>query len=90
MGKQIDVGSVIGALAVLVRLHEGNKDERVNELLVDSIAARDLVAKLIEAARNARPFLIDAAAPYLDDGSNEPLEVLRAIDAALSTLSEGC
>ena len=41
-------------------------------------------ATLADLARRAVPFLRDEAAKYEDDGSNEPLELVREIEAALS------
>lgn len=37
-------------------------------------------AGLLDLLRRVLPFLRDAAAPYADDGSNEPLELAREIE----------
>ena len=39
-------------------------------------------------AERAIPFLRDEADKYEDDGSNEPLELIRDIDAAIAALSD--
>lgn len=53
-------------------------------VLCESIKDRDA---LIEVAKRARPFLQDEADQYADDGSNEPLETLRDLDAAIARLT---
>ncbi|WP_424682951.1 hypothetical protein [Frateuria sp. YIM B11624] len=40
--------------------------------------------ELLEAAKAALPFLRDEASKYPDDGSNEPLEALRDLEAAIA------
>lgn len=47
-------GSIIGSLATLVRLHEGNRDAEVNELLEQ---ATKLVADIVESDDPARQLI---------------------------------
>ena len=42
---------------------------------------------ILSLARRALPFLRDEGAKFEDDGSNEPLELAREIDAALEALT---
>src|SRR5690606_32778191 len=46
------------------------------------------IAKLAKLAERAIPFLRDEGAKYDDDGSNEPLELARDIEQALSEHGE--
>jgi len=47
----------------------------------------DPVRALIALAERAVPFLLDEAANYDDDGSNEPLELAREIESVLAELA---
>lgn len=46
----------------------------------------DPVRELIALAERAIPFLLDEAANYDDDGSNEPLELVRDIESLMASL----
>ena len=61
MSAPVDVASTISTLAVIVRLHEGNRDAKVNALLECADSCGAAVAELIEAA----PALHDYLEGYL-------------------------
>lgn len=75
----------MNALAVLDEamswLPYDGDDNRIRERAEQ---ARGAFAALIEVSRRAIPYLREAGDPYEDDGSNEPLEIARALEDSLA------
>jgi len=70
-----------------MRRREWESAARSEATLMREETARVLrvLLDLTDAAKKVRPFVQDEADLYVDDGSNEPLEALRALDAAIET-----
>lgn len=77
--QKVDVLAVMDN-AILGMARHPNLQIRMHDLE----SARGAVTELIAVATRSVPFLRDEADKYEDDGSNEPLETLRDLEAALA------
>ncbi|PXV60691.1 hypothetical protein SAMN04487785_102419 [Dyella jiangningensis] len=75
--------AVLAKSLELTVIHKLTRIEQVAVVLRKHDEMRDAVAALVEVAGRTIPFLRDEAAKYEDDGSNEPLEIARDLEALL-------